>query len=308
MIFYSSLTRGHNLPGHPENAKREEVVMEAIRSDPDLSSLLKEVEKDASLEDIKRVHCDSYVEKILALKEDLVWLDPDTYFVKGSWPAARRAAGLAIKATEYCLTTQKNSFAITRPPGHHARPSAAMGFCIFNNIAIAAAWAVETHVKKVFIVDWDLHHGNGTQEIFYHRGDVFYFSVHQFPYYPGTGLAEETGEGAGKGATLNVPLPAGCGDNEYLKVWDSLLLPTIKKFSPDLLLISAGFDPWKNDPLGGMRITERGFYHMARKLYETGIPMAAVFEGGYDLQNLGRIVTIAIRGLFGLPYPSSGQR
>jgi acetoin utilization deacetylase AcuC-like enzyme len=219
--------------------------------------------------------------------------DLDTHGCKDSFDTAMLAAGGVLTAVESVLEgAADNSFALVRPPGHHALPERAMGFCFFNNIAIAARYL--THVrgfKRVLIFDWDLHHGNGTQEIFYETPEVLYISMHQFPHYPGTGSFDEIGAGAGRGFTINAPLPATFGDSEYAAVMDQMLLPIAREFNPEFILISAGFDCHFRDPLGAMRVTEAGFAAMTRRIKrlaaETcGGRIAAALEGGYDLQAL----------------------
>ena len=185
-----------------------------------------------------------------------------------------------------------NAFAIVRPPGHHALPNRAMGFCLFNNIAIAAAWLVRVKgLRRVMIIDWDLHHGNGTQDIFFDSPEVLYVSTHQYPFYPGTGALQDMGAGAGIGFTVNVPMPAKFGDPEYLRVFDELIIPIGAAFKPEFILVSAGFDNHFRDPLGGMSVTEDGFLQMTRRVKRLAAEvcdgkMVCVLEGGYNLQAL----------------------
>ena len=206
-----------------------------------------------------------------------------------------------------------NAFCAVRPPGHHAERAIAMGFCFFNNVAVAAGHLLRRHgAERVAIFDFDVHHGNGTQHLFEERADVFYLSTHQYPFYPGTGAAEETGRGAGEGATLNVPLPAGTGDEGYAAAIDGTILPALRRFAPDVLLLSAGFDAWQNDPLGGMRVTEAGFRSWGERLGALaaevcGGRLLAVLEGGYDLRSLPRLVEAHLAGLAGgSPSPGRG--
>lgn len=248
--------------------------------------------RDASPDELARAHTEGYVEALKGIEGRQGYLDPDTYFAPASYAAARRAAGGAIALADALLHGQgQYGLALVRPPGHHARPGAAMGFCLLNNVAVAAAHARANGAERVAIVDWDVHHGNGTQEIFYGDPSVLYISLHQWPFYPGSGSAEETGSGEGTGFTVNVPLSAGADDAVYGAAFERIVGPVLAEFDPDLLLVSAGFDAHVHDPLASMRVTGAGYAGMMRTL-KASLPRGAagrigiVLEGGYDLDGL----------------------
>ncbi len=275
---------------HPERPQRVEVMIEMAESlaRPGLHFLHP---REATLDEIALVHHQGYIESVeRTATVDRHDFDPDTHTSRDSFRTAMLAVGGVLTAVETVSDgAADNAFAIVRPPGHHALPERAMGFCLFNNVAIAAAYLIRMRgLTRVMIVDWDLHHGNGTQEMFYESPQVLYTSVHQFPHYPGTGAVQEVGAGQGAGYTVNAPLPAGFGDAEYLDVFDQLILPIGRRFAPEFILISAGFDCHFRDPLGSMQVTEEGFAAMARRVKQLaaeccGGKLVAALEGGYDL-------------------------
>ena len=248
---------------------------------------------------IEQVHHTSHLERIRqsGSGEGTHSLDPDTPVSSDSFQASRYAVEGVLTAADRILSGQiDHAFCAIRPPGHHAESNRAMGFCLFNNIAVCARFLQRRHgLKRIAIVDWDVHHGNGTQQIFYEDPTVFYFSAHQSPLYPGTGGEHEVGMGAGEGATLNCPLPSGRGDDQYVAVFEKQLVPALKSFDPEFILISAGFDAHRNDPLAGMQVTEAGFGEMTRIMKRCADQwchgrLLSCLEGGYHLAGLARSV------------------
>ncbi len=296
-----------NGPMHPESPDR----ITAIDSLLNAASVAPFVERmsatDASVEQLAWVHDGEYVRSIE--KTDgapLRQLDRDTGAGGGSWRAAIRSAGIAVRACGAVMKEGRESaFAFCRPPGHHAERDRAMGFCLFNNVAVAAEFALrECDAGRVMIVDWDVHHGNGTQNSFYSRSDVFYFSVHQHPAFPGTGNAGETGSGEGEGSTLNIPLEAGQTDDVYIRIFQNELADAARSYKPDLILVSAGFDAHKADPLAGMGLSSGCFGSLATEIKTLadgicGGRAAFVLEGGYDLWSLQTSVAEVLWALGG---------
>jgi acetoin utilization deacetylase AcuC-like enzyme len=265
--------------GHPERPARLQALLDLADSLPPAGPVRLSL-RPASSEEIMAVHtAPHYLHLAKSAGHDGQMFDPDTYASAGSFQAALAAAGGLLTVIEAILRGEiENGFALVRPPGHHAESDRAMGFCLFNNIAVAA-------------VDWDVHHGNGTQHMFYRDSRVLYISLHRFPFYPGTGAAWETGAGAGEGYTVNIPLPAGCGDFEFVQAGREIIKPVAERFAPDFVLVSAGFDAHQRDPLGGMEVTETGYAQLAKLVLDIAAGSAAgrlamVLEGGYDIPAL----------------------
>lgn len=281
--------------GHPESPRRLARILDVLTTAPITGTELRSPRK-ATREELLLIHTPEHVAMIESHAGQSVQLDPDTAMSPGSFDAALLAAGAALQATQAVQQGEaNNAFALVRPPGHHATPSQAMGFCLFNNAAIAAEAARKAGAERVLVLDWDVHHGNGTQDAFWRRRDVLYLSSHQFPYYPGTGAAHEVGEGEGQGFTVNVPLPSGQADPDYGAVFHEIFLPIAERFRPDLVIVSAGFDPHRSDPIGGMLVTERGFAAMASAVKQLAERCAngrlvLLLEGGYDLDGLAHSV------------------
>ena len=301
-VFYSDDFLKHNAVGHPECRGRLEWTMARLRGGNLRDRLEFKEPRPASVIEVEGVHAPSYVEGILRSGE--CWLDPDTYMSRGSADVALKAAGAAVEGVDEALRGRKLSVGMVRPPGHHALPDHAMGFCIFNNAAIGTMHALES-LKKVIIVDWDVHHGNGTELVFYERPDVLYFSTHEYPHYPGTGSASDTGRGEGEGFNVNVPLPAGSTDPDLIEAFEAILVPIMDSYRPGLVVISAGFDAHAADPLGDMKMTEAGFHQLASIVREgaKNAGIVVLLEGGYSPEHLPASVEAALLGLMGEPYP-----
>lgn len=305
-----------HLPGesHPERPERIQALLNLAGAlDKQMFELASP--RAATRADVEYTHGADHVRLVESTsKHNRYALDGDTITCRDSFGVALLAVGGFLTLLDAIASKQSsNGFALVRPPGHHALRDHAMGFCLFNTMAIGAEYLKRVYgAKKILIMDWDVHHGNGTQAAFYDDPTVFFISTHQFPFYPGSGAVNETGVGAGEGLTLNVPLPAGCTDVEYLQVFQDIVVPAAEKFQPDWILVSAGFDPHRRDPLGGMNVTEEGFGAMARLLLALANRfadgrIAFLLEGGYDLAGLRDSVAAVLAAMQAQVPPPAGH-
>jgi acetoin utilization deacetylase AcuC-like enzyme len=295
-LIYDDIFLKHETPQwHPETKERLISILNTLKNSELWERLIHIKPPKADYENIALVHTNSYIEKIK--KFGVGYLDGDTYMSKDSLEAALYAAGAVIGAVERCRKNEiDRAFCAVRPPGHHAEADRAMGFCIFNNVAVGARYAQKIGYKKVFIIDFDVHHGNGTQHIFEEDDTVFYFSTHQYPHYPGTGKETERGRGKGEGYTYNSCMRAGSGDKEYIHVYQDILPQILKEFEPDILLVSAGYDICREDPLSAIKVSREGVREIVQGILSCSSTIPAIFtlEGGYDLDALGEAVRITI--------------
>jgi acetoin utilization deacetylase AcuC-like enzyme len=306
---------------HPERPERLTAAREAVRRlEQDGTAFRRVTPRPATDDEIARVHDPRFVESLARLDGRSGYIDPDTYVSTESIAVARLAAGSLVAAVDALLEPPapaaaaagatdapspipvRKAVALLRPPGHHARPAQAMGFCLLNNVAVAAAHAVARGVRRVAVVDWDVHHGNGTQEMFFEDPRVLYISTHQYPFYPGTGDVGESGQGDGRGYTVNVPLTAGGGDAVYTAAFERVILPVLEAYAPELVLVSAGFDASAADPLAQMEVSDAAFGWMASELSRVAERsasgrMALVLEGGYDLVALESGLVSSMNGM-----------
>ena len=303
---YDPVYLEHDTGQHPENASRLEAIMSRLEESSLKKRLYHIPPRPATVAEIALVHHADYIAYIQAVaKNGGGWLDPDTVVSPGSYQAALYAAGGVISATETVMTEGGSAFALVRPPGHHATATQGMGFCLFNNVAIAARYALKRFgLERIAIIDFDVHHGNGTQDTFYNDPKVLYISTHEFPLYPGTGGLEETGTGDAKGTTVNIPLPAGSGDDEYLEVFNEIIVPITKRFSPKLILVSAGYDGHWSDRLAMMDLSITGYARMVGIIKGLaselcGGHLVLTLEGGYPLAALAASVKATFDVLLG---------
>ena len=306
-LLYDPIYLEHDTDGHVENASRLVQIMSYLEESHLNERMVRLQPRPASIEELSLIHTEEHISHIQSqAQKGGGWLDADTVISPASYEVALYAAGGAIKAVEAVMDGEVDSaFALVRPPGHHATTHRAMGFCLFNNLAIAAKYALSKYkLDRIAIIDFDVHHGNGTQQTFYDDPQVLYVSTHEYPLYPGTGRAEETGTGAGKGTTINMPLPAGCGDAEYLLVFEQIVTPAVRRFNPELILVSAGYDNHWADRLALMQVSVTGFAQMAqviKKLADElcGGRLVLTLEGGYDFNALAASVKATFDMLLG---------
>jgi len=305
-LVYDPVFLDHDTRHHPENPDRLRVILSALKQDEGLWTKLNHCSpRPVSDEDIMRCHSYRLIEHVRDLCErGITFVDLDTAICPKSFDVARLAAGAAVVAIDQVFNGDAdNAISLVRPPGHHATSSRAMGFCLFNNVAIAARYAqVHYGADRVLIIDWDVHHGNGTQEIFYRDPSVFYFSTHQYPYYPGTGGANERGLDKGEGTTLNIPLAEGTSRIVHGEAFLEGLASIEKAFPPDLIIISAGFDSRRGDPMGGLLLEDEDFVEMTKRVMDIADRDGAgrvisILEGGYNLDTLGETVRMHVEAL-----------
>lgn len=293
-FIYDDVFLEHETPRwHPECKERLISITNALNASPFRDKLISIKPRRADFGDIEMVHTHDYVEKIKNFGHG--YIDPDTYISGGSLNAALFAAGAVMEAADRCKKGEiKRAFCAVRPPGHHAEADRAMGFCIFNNVAVGARYAQKIGYKRVFIVDFDVHHGNGTQHIFEDDDTVFYFSTHQYPHYPGTGRDSEHGRGKGKDFTYNIQMLSGSGNKEYFYAYNDVLPHIVRKFAPDIIMVSAGYDIHKDDTLAAIRVSDEGIRIIVRSILSFHKPTVFALEGGYDLKALAESVLITI--------------
>ena len=329
-FVYDPFERNHSFPGHPECRERMESSWALLQTDGILGSLTRLPNSPAPLDPILAVHHAAYVDQLHGICQEIeppasdangipegwnqsaLWLDPDTYVLHDSWQSSLRAVGGLLQLTDAVMSgAASNGFAMVRPPGHHARPNNAKGFCLFGNVAVAARHAQQTHgAERVLIVDFDVHHGNGTEEMFYDDPSILFVSMHQYPHYPFSGSIDDIGLGPGEGHNVNIPFPAGVGDAGYLAALQQLVAPLAREFGPDVIFLSAGFDGHWMDPLSGHRLSISGYTALVEELLAIAQELSSgrlvcTLEGGYDLNALPHCILSTLRALSRNPAGNS---
>ncbi|MDD5748075.1 MAG: histone deacetylase [Actinomycetota bacterium] len=308
VIFYDDVYKEHKTGyAHPERPERLSVSLDALKSSGVLGSIPILAPRSATTSELALVHKEDYIERVRRMSRDGGGhLDMDTAVSNRSFEAAEKAVGALLDSVDGVLADEFDAaFCMVRPPGHHALPSKGMGFCLFNNIAIATRYAIKKGLSRVMIFDWDAHHGNGTQEIFYDDGSVLYVSIHQYPFYPGTGWVDEVGTGGGLGTTLNFPFPLGTGEEHYMEAIEQVVLPSASRFAPELVMISAGYDSHKDDLLCSMKLVDTSYRRMTEALKGlasecSGGKLILTLEGGYDLNAMAHSVVQTVSALAGV--------
>ncbi|MEX2237426.1 MAG: histone deacetylase [Dehalococcoidia bacterium] len=314
-IAYDDRFLDHDMSGHPESSGRLRAIKAKLESTGQMARLPRLEPRMATEKEVLLAHESELIAEVKGhTARGGGWVDSDTYVNAGSWEVALLAAGAAIQAAERVWAgDHESAFVLSRPPGHHATQRRAMGFCLLNNVAIAARVLRESHgVKRLAIVDFDVHHGNGTQDIFWSDPSVLYMSTHQYPYYPGSGHWSETGDRDGAGTSVNASLPAYCGDLQYARVFDEVFDAVIRRYKPELILVSSGFDSHENDPLAMQQVTTQGYVALAGRVKSWADELcsgklAFVLEGGYDYVALGEGVSGILDMLEGTPWSDSGR-
>ena len=306
-LVYDPIYLKHDTGAHVENYQRLVATMEVLKESGTLEKVTGISPRAANIGELSLVHSDQHIDRVESYStRGGGWLDGDTVTSPDSYTVALYAAGGALRGLDAVITGEVDHvFSLIRPPGHHATPNQAMGFCLFNNIAIAAKYAIQNYgLERILIADFDVHHGNGTEEIFYGDPGVLYFSSHQYPHYPGTGYINDDGYGEGKGTTVNIPLPAFCGDAEYHRTYEEILIPVARRFQPQLILVSAGYDVHWADQLSAMQLTVAGFADIVRIIKEAADELCQgklliSLEGGYDFKALSFSIRATLEVLLG---------
>jgi acetoin utilization deacetylase AcuC-like enzyme len=308
VFFYPQGHEGHYERGHPERPERVETIRSALEEHGYWSTYPHLTPSNVSEDVISAIHTANYLRALEDISRKGMRFDADTYTTPQTWDLANKSTGGAVAVSRAVWSGEaKRGFALTRPPGHHATPQRAMGFCLLNNVALAAEDLIQMeNAHRLAIIDLDLHHGNGTQDIFFSRGDVFYISTHQYPHYPGTGWLNETGDGSGEMKTANFPLPPYSGDLAFFTVMDEFILPLLDRYQPEMVLVSYGFDPHFNDPLGNLQLTSSGYGKLIASLASWADEncqgrISLFLEGGYDLQAAESCSLAVVAALLGEP-------